>query len=248
MRNLLVMGQLALSLVTLTAAGMFIRSAVTSAASDPGFTFDRGIMVNVDPSLAGRNPAASRQFYERAIARLRAMPNVASASMSSLMPFGEFTSMKSVQKAGAPLKREAAGSSSMGYGDSSGETIKGLVDSVATSIGADYFATMGLAVKQGREFTQAEELADGGTRIAIIDETLAHRLFDTGNPIDQLVQWQSGTSEQPGNAPWPAWSAWSRPAIINCSKTSMPPHLYTPIGQDYRSMLYLHVRTTLPIG
>ena len=54
-RNVLVMGQLALSLVTLTAAGMFLRSAMESAVADPGFTFERGIMVNVDPSLAGRD-------------------------------------------------------------------------------------------------------------------------------------------------------------------------------------------------
>ena len=90
-RNLLVMGQLALSLVTLTAAGMFIRSAVESAVADPGFTFERGIMANVDPSLAGRDPVATRQFYERALARLRAMPGVTSASAGSLMPFSEFT-------------------------------------------------------------------------------------------------------------------------------------------------------------
>jgi len=82
-------------------------------------------MANVDPSLAGRNPEASRQFYERALAKLRTMPNVASASASSLMPFGEFTEGRSVQKSGEPIKRQAAGSSSMGYGSSANETPEG---------------------------------------------------------------------------------------------------------------------------
>ena len=48
-RDLLVMGQLALSLVTLTAAGLFVRAALESATADPGFPLDRGIVANVDP-------------------------------------------------------------------------------------------------------------------------------------------------------------------------------------------------------
>lgn len=244
-RDMLVMGQLALSLVTLTAAGMFIRSAVVSAKSDPGFTFDRGIMVNVDPSLAGRNPAASKQFYERALARLRGMPNVASASLSSLMPYGEFTEMKSVQKAGAPIKREAAGGSSMGYGNSAGKNIDGLVDAVTTSIGADYFATMGLAIKQGREFTQAEELTESGNRIAIIDETLAHQLFKNASPVDQLVQWQTGSSNNPVTCVARVVGVVA-PSHHQLLEDEMPSHLYTPLGQDYRSMLYMQVRTNAP--
>ena len=78
-----------------------------------------------------------------------------------------------------------------GAGDSA-DPVEGLVDSVATSIGADYFKTIGLAVTRGREFTASEELAPDGARIAIIDETLAKRLFGKANPLDQIVQWQSG--------------------------------------------------------
>ena len=243
-RNVLVMGQLALSLVTLTAAGMFIRSAVESAVADPGFTFERGVMANVDPSLAGRDPAASRQFYERALAKLRSMPGVASASASSLMPFGEFTETRKVQKAGAPLKRVAAGSSSVGYGNSSEEAIEGLVDSVATSIAADYFGTMGLAVRQGREFTQAEELTASANRIAIIDETLAQKLFGNSNPIDQLVQWQFGSTSNPETAVARVVGVVA-PSHHQLLEDKMRPHLYTPAGQDFRSSMFLHAKTSV---
>src|SRR5204862_500489 len=84
-RNLLVMGQLALSLVTLTAAGLFIRSATESAVADPGFTFERGIMANVDPSLAGRNAVVTHQFYEKALDRVRSMPGVVAPSHHQLL-------------------------------------------------------------------------------------------------------------------------------------------------------------------
>ena len=149
-RNVLVMGQLAFSLVTLTAAGMFIRSAIEAAAADPGFTFERGILVNVDPSLAGRDAVATRRFQEQALARLRRLPGVESASAGSIMAFGEFTEGRSVQKAGAPLKPSATSTMSMGGGaGGTDKSIEGLIDSVSTSIGADYFKTLGLAVTQG---------------------------------------------------------------------------------------------------
>ena len=82
----------------------------------------------------------------------------------------------------------------MGAGAGSDDSIEGLVDSIATSIGADYFKTIGLELKAGREFTAAEELAPSENRIAIIDETLATRLFGQSKPIDQLVQWEAGRS------------------------------------------------------
>ena len=121
-RDLLVMGQLALSLVTLTAAGLFVRAALESATADPGFTFDRGIVANVDPSLGGRNTAQTQRYYEQTLARLRAMPGVQSASFTSLLAFGEFTETEEVQRAGAPLRRDAGGSKSMSFGgDTAGE-------------------------------------------------------------------------------------------------------------------------------
>ena len=51
---------------------------------------------------------------------------------------------------------------------------------------------MGLAVTRGREFTTAEEFSPSEGRIAIIDETLSDRLFGKVNPLDQIIQWQSG--------------------------------------------------------
>ena len=241
-RNVLVMGQLAFSLVTLTAAGMFVRSAMESAAADPGFTFERGILVNVDPSLAGRDVVATKRFQEQALARLRGMPGIESASVGSIMPFGEFTEGRSVQKAGAPLKPGATSSMSMGTGSDTDDSIEGLIDSVSTSIGADYFKTMGLAVTRGREFTTAEEFSPSESRIAIIDETLASRLFGKTNPLDQIIQWQSGRrgSDQTVVARVVGVVAPSHHQLL---EEGMRPHVFTPLGQDPRASIFLHART-----
>jgi predicted permease len=243
-RNVLVMGQLALSLVTLTAAGMFVRSAVESAVTDPGFTFERGIIANVDPSLAGRDPAATRRFYEQALARLRAMPGVEAASAGSLMAFGEFTESLDVQKAGAPLRRaDTVGSVSMGVGSPGGNEIEGLVDSIATSIGADYFKTLGLAVTRGREFTAAEELSTSQSRVAIIDETLAGQLFGREDPLGQNVQWESGRAGGRRTEVARVVGVVA-PTHHQLLEHRFRPNIYTPMGQDFRSAMYLHLRTS----
>jgi predicted permease len=246
-RNVLVMGQLALSLVTLTAAGMFIRTAMESAVADPGFTFERGIMVNVDPSLAGRDTVETRRFYEQALARLRAMPGVTSASAGSLMPFGEFTESRNVQKAGAPLRPgSGTGSVSMGAGTGGAvETVEGLLDSVSTSIGTDYFKTIGLQVTRGREFTAAEELSTTEDRVAIIDETLAARLFGQADPLGQIIQWQAGRrgADRTVVARVVGVVAPSRHQLL---EQDMRPHLYTTLGQDPRAALFLHAATAAP--
>jgi len=244
-RNVLVMGQLALSLVTLTAAGLFIRSATESAVADPGFTLERGIMANVDPTLGGANDVATHQFYEKAIARVRSMPGVVSASLGSQMPFSEFTQTNEIQKAGAPLRQTSGLGSSMGTDVDQKARVEGLMDSIATSIGADYFRTIGLALKRGREFTAAEELTPSKNRIAIIDETLAERLFGKNDALDQVVQWQAGRGDSNETVVARVVGVVA-PSHHQLLEHEMWPHIFTPVGQDFRSSLFLHLKTSAP--
>ena len=59
-RNLLIVGQVALSLVLLTAGGLFLRGAVAASSSDPGFAFERGLLLETDPGLAGYDEPRGR--------------------------------------------------------------------------------------------------------------------------------------------------------------------------------------------
>lgn len=239
-RHALVMGQLALSLVTLTAAGLFVRAALESAAADPGFTFARGIMANVDPTLAGRTKGETRQFYTRALTRLREMPGVESASFGSLMAFGEFTESRSIQRAGRPLGAADVTKSMSFGGGVDADTIEGLVDSVWTITGADYFKTLGLKVLAGREFTAAEEQGTGGAGVAILSETLATRLFGRTNPLDQMVQYSEKRGGDPIQLRVVGVVAPSRHQLL---ERGWRAQIYTPYGQEFRSSMHLHLRT-----
>ena len=82
-RNLLIVGQVALSLALLTAGGLFLRGAVAASTADPGFAFERGLLLETDPSLAGYDEPRGRALYQALLARLRSLPGVESASFAS---------------------------------------------------------------------------------------------------------------------------------------------------------------------
>lgn len=143
-RNLLVMGQISLSLALLATAGLFIRSALRAAQVDPGFKLQNGILVEVDPSLAGYKEARGREVYRALLERLSSIPGVETVSMGATVPFGMISLGRSVQRAGeTPVSPDAArGAKSVG--------------ARYNSIGKDYFRTLGIRMLRGRDFNAGE--------------------------------------------------------------------------------------------
>jgi len=230
MSNLLVTAQLAFSLVMLTMAAMSLRGALESAKADPGFNFDRGVLVEMDAALAGYDESRSRDLYGRILERVRSRPDVAAAGFGSLMPYGEFSESQSVQRAGVPIRP----------GDP--QAASGLVSATYTSISADYFKSIGLSMMAGREFGAAEDLAATARRVAIIDEPLARRLFGSANPVAQSVQFSPQDDAQA--APVVMEVVGVAPGLRDELSDDEPrPHLYVTYGQQFRTNAFMHIRT-----
>jgi predicted permease len=226
--ELLVAGQVALSLVLLALAALFVRMSVASASMDPGFAMDRGVLVNVDPGLAGYDRARTGQTYVRLLDRLRAVPDVEAASLASIMPFGSFTVSLGVQRPGPRVRT----------GDSDADAR--LVQAVWTQIGAHYFRSLGLTMPRGREFTAAEE-RQASARLAILDRATADRLFAGDNPIGQMVQHPAPTAGAPPELLEVIGIA---PPIRHQPFDLVPgPHVYTLFAPAPPSNVHLHIRT-----
>jgi len=193
-RHPLVVAQIALSLALLTAAGLFIRGATKAASVDTGLQTDRDFIVEIDATLGGQNPQRARQLYRTLEEKFAALPGVEHASISSTVPFGMITLDKAVQRAGARVAP----------GDKPATAAEGLAFSANyDSVGADYFATVGVPLLRGRAFTVAEATQPGGPAVAIIDEALAKKLWPEGNALGQRIQFASdkaprGKSNQGG--------------------------------------------------
>jgi predicted permease len=88
LRNLLVVTQIAVSMLLLVTAGLFIRNLRNTQHPDPGFAIDDGLMASFDLGLAGYNNARGKVFQEQLLERLRASAQVRSASFAESVPLG----------------------------------------------------------------------------------------------------------------------------------------------------------------
>ena len=175
-RNVMVVAQIALSLVLLVSAGLFVRGAMAAANVDPGFELDGGLALEVDATLIGYDEPQSRELYRQVQERMRAMPGVVAASIANDIPFGTSSSGRAVRRAEDLPQVNAAGVEEI-------ETVSARYN----VIGDDYFAALGVPILRGRDFTQAEAETDGGPAVAIIDEMLAERLWPGEDPIGKFI-------------------------------------------------------------
>jgi len=225
LRSLLVVGQLSLSIALLTSAGLFAKAALKAARANPGFSFDKLVLVETDAGLGGYDEAKGRQTYLGLVERLRALPGVETATLGYVIPFGLFSDGCDVEKLGG---------SDAGSATNSASANKPL--NVAFNIiGTDYFKTLGLSVLRGREFDAIEVAANSSSHVAIIDEPLAQQLWPGEDPLGRNIKLsgKSGTVQIVGVVP----------GIRNeLTEKNPSSHVYVPFGQDYRSSVSLHLR------
>jgi putative ABC transport system permease protein len=164
-RNLLVAGQVAVSLTLLIVAGLFLKSLVFSEQINPGFdTSKKLLIVNVSPS-AGRG-ASSREFYLPVVERIRSLPGVRNASYA-------FRMLLTGSGGGATCEVSIPG-----VEPPSGQ--KAFVVRF-NSVGRDYFQTVGARILRGRAFDAREESPE--QRGVLINEMMAHRFWPGTDPI-----------------------------------------------------------------
>ena len=211
-RNLLVMGQLALSIVLLTAAGLFIRSSFHAARLEPGFRIDRHLVVELDPSLAAYDPAHGRQIYRDLLARLEGIPGVKSAAIAATVPFGMVQLGRGIQK-------------------SAGDT--NAVGCRYNIVSPAYFSTLEIPVLRGRAFR------DGDQAVVILDKLAAERLWPGGDPVGKHILLNPAGGTGPAQDVEVAGVVGSVRGSIFGSQAEA--HVYAPFGQDYQADMHIHL-------
>lgn len=230
-RSLLVVGQIALSLALLTAAGLFTRGAINAARANPGFSLENLILVEMDAGLASYDEAQGRQAFLKLLERLRTLPGAKAASLAYVVPFGIFSEGRDVQRAGA------ASSLSAEKEASANERPVGASFNIVAN---DYFKALGLPLLRGREFDRLEVESGSATRVAVIDEPLANKLWPGENPVGRQIQF---AVSNPGDKPKVMEVVGVVAGVRNELGDKAPqPHVYVPFGQEYRSAMNLHLK------
>jgi len=180
LRTALVVGQVALSLLLLVGAGLFVRTLQNLRDVDLGVRLERTLLVRVDPSRNGYAGPRLRDFYERLRAGTEQLPGVRSASLAQLTPLSGSRSSGSI--------------SVEGYTPRPGERVS--LD--FNTVGPRYFEALGIPLLLGRDFRDADSPATApeplasrtrpsGLRVAIVTESVARRFFGTRNAIGRRL-------------------------------------------------------------
>ena len=219
--NALVIGQVSLSVLLLAVGGLFLASAISAAAADPGFRLDRGLVVELDSSLAGYDETRARDANLALVDRMRAVPGVEAVTISSSLPFTSFGDSRNVAPAGVADAQAKA------------------VDAVFNVVGRDYARALGLPMLDGRDFTAAE-LAPGAEPVAIVDDLLARRLWPGDSALGRFIQFVDGEGPEAGRTMRVVGIA---PTVRHSLSNPQPfPHVYVPLGQRYESAMTLQLR------
>jgi putative ABC transport system permease protein len=165
--TIIVTAQVALSLVLLVAAGLLLRSFRKLITLDPGFRRDGVLVVTLDPTPLGYDSASQKAFHRDMLERIRALPGVRSAATARITPIA---GMRWNNKVGAD-----------------GFTPRDERDGIVwfNGVSSDYFATLGTPLLAGRDFTAQD--AGGAPRVAIVNQSLARKLFGDANPVGKSL-------------------------------------------------------------
>jgi predicted permease len=163
LRRMLVGIQVALSLLLLVGAGLFVRTLRNLESLGPGFPTDHLLTFRIDPSLNGYSDEQTRSFYQRLDINLQTMPGVTSVGFSAM-----------------PLLKGYAWQNAILGKDFEGAPIE--EQPVLSEVGPGYFATLGIPIVAGRGFT-AQDV--GPAKYAVINESFAREYLPGRNPIGQ---------------------------------------------------------------
>jgi len=215
----LVVGQLALSVLSLVAAGLFVRSLQVANDTDFGFTApDSVLLVGTDLSLAGYTDSSAVRIMGALLERVRAVPGVAAAGAASTVPlgFGGTNSSSTEIEGYTPGKDENTSVN-------------------RSTVTTGYFEAMGIPIVRGRAFNRTDE--GGGSHVAIVNQAFADRYWPRQDPIGRRVR---------QGADWLTVVGVTSTGKYQALNEAPTPVVYSMLGEGRDLFLTTHLRLTRP--
>jgi len=216
LKQTLVASQVALSLVLLVGAGLFLRTLRNFSELDPGFDRDHILTVWLDTHMAGYKQEQLSALYERLIERVEAIPGVRSASLASC-------------------------GLAIGCGDSSDIYLPGIphtngeTDAQERRVSHHFFDTVGIPLVEGRDFTTTDN--ETTLAVTIVNQTFVREFLKDKNPIGQYFGYDTANDHRFQIV------GVVKDARVNDIRESAPPMIYHSIAQDAIDVESLDVRT-----
>ena len=168
LRSVLVVAQIAISLVVLIAAGLVVRTLQQLQTMNPGFDPNNALTMSFDLGLQGYDEARGQQFYRQLTERVQSVPGVESAVIANYLPLSLNFNSGNVYVEGRPVER----------GDNAPLAM-------VASAGPGYFKTMATPILQGRDFNDQDQATTEA--VAIVNETFVRRLMPDLQNMNEAI-------------------------------------------------------------
>ena len=167
-RDVLVVGQIAVTIVLLVTAGLLVRSLLASGKADVGFPTDGLAIVSADTGMLRYTPERSQRSWSEAARRIEAIPGVQRVALASRLPFSLNFNRSNIA---VPGRQKSA--------DEMGTSIN------SATVSPSYFETLGIGVLHGRAFAESD--VPGDRRVAIVSELFARTYWPGDSAIGRIV-------------------------------------------------------------
>ncbi|HET7892886.1 MAG TPA: ABC transporter permease [Candidatus Sulfotelmatobacter sp.] len=219
MRSGLVIVQVCLSFILLAGAVLLLESLQKIRTTSPGFSTKRVVETAVSLVAAGYDAQRAKTFQNDLIDRVRSLPGVESAAYARVTPLGYGTFSSTTIAVD-------------GYQPPPGE--QPMID--YNQVGPEYFATLGIPLLSGREFTRADD--ENAPLAAIINRTMKARYWGDQDPIGLRLQVKGKWARVVGVA---------ADSKYESMREDPKPFFYMPLLQDFSRTPFLNIRTTQPL-
>jgi len=216
-RSGLILVQVALSFILLVGAGLLLQSLQKIRTTSPGFSTHEVLDTAVNLVAAGYDAARAQSFQDELLERVKVLPGVESAAFARMTPlsYGSFSSSLIAVDGYQPPPDEQP---TVEYNE----------------VGPGYFATMGIPLVAGREFTRADD--EKGALVAIVNETMAAKYWGGRDPMGERVQVKGRWLQVVGVA---------KDSKYESMRELPEAFFYAPLRQNFARGAGLYIRTRL---
>jgi predicted permease len=218
-RGFLVVAQIALCFVLLSATGLLVRSLLEAERADLGFRSEGVLNIHMDVGQLGYTGAQGRTFFQEIDRRVRTIPGVQGMSFAFTIPMGYIRVSNLVEAEGQPVDSDKRLSSGMNI------------------VSSEYFQTMGIEVVRGRSFNDGDD--EQSRPVAVVNQHLADMLWPGRDPIGRRFR-----SAGP-DGPWVEVVGVSNTGKYRFLFEDPQPYFYVPIAQEYTGLRVLQIRTSM---
>jgi predicted permease len=234
LKKIFVVAEVALSLLLLITAGLFVRSLSSARAIDPGIDVDRLVSAPLNINLLRYTREQGRVFYQQLVDRVNAMPGVESASVARVALLGGGGRVLSIHVEGRASNADRV----MAEGTGAVARDPNVIN--ANVVGPRFFQTVGIALMNGRDFAESD--GETGPPVVVLNATAARMHFPDERPIGRRV------SVDGPDGPFREIVGIVRDSKYGSLGEVDVPVAYLPLSQNHETGMVLYVRGSVPPG